>query len=141
MKINGINKQAFWPKKNKVESKGEKSFNNQLDLANREHSKEQLRKMLKKINHVGNMLKVQASESSVADYKQLITEYLAYVLKNFYTLRKSRSLDYSTLYTRIEIIDKEVEQLTEHLLENEKEALDIVATLDKINGLLLDIYQ
>ncbi|MBM7855508.1 uncharacterized protein YaaR (DUF327 family) [Desulfohalotomaculum tongense] len=141
MKISSINKQTFWPDKNKIQSKGEKSFFSYLDMNQRDHSKEQLRQMLKKIKKAGSKLKQQVTEANIIEYRQLITEYLSYVLKNFYKIRKTHSLDYSTLYTRIEIIDQEVEKFTQELLEDQKENIDIMASLDKITGLLLDLYQ
>ncbi|MBO8137276.1 MAG: YaaR family protein [Desulfotomaculum sp.] len=141
MKISSINKQTFWPSLTKVETKGKKSFSNLLDMAHQDNTRQQLLQMLNKIKEIGNKLKVQVTEPVIAEYKQLIAEYLSYVLKNFYVLRKHRSLDYSTLYTRIEIIDKEVDELTKKLLNDQKENIDIVASLDKIIGLLIDIYQ
>nr|WP_315989575.1 DUF327 family protein [Desulforamulus aquiferis] len=67
-------------------------------------------------------------------------EYLSYVLKNFYKLKHDRSINYSTVFTRVEIINKEVDELTQKLLGQERDNLDIVAEVDRIAGLILDVY-
>lgn len=138
MKITGVNNHASWKNSIKVEPKGGKSFDSSLDMANKEHSKQQLFKMIKKVKLLGNQLKHQYTEQTINDYKNMIRDYLDYVVKNYYLLKRDRSVDYSTLYSRIEIIDKEVEELTLEMIRDQQ---DIIAKIDKIEGLLLDIYQ
>lgn len=41
----------------------------------------------------------------------------------------------------MDIIDKKLEEITKAVLENEKENLDIAATIDEIQGLIVDIYK
>ena len=55
-------------------------------------------------------------------------------------MRDDRSVNYSTMYTRVEIINKEVEELTNNLLNEEKRNIDVVAEVDRITGLILDVY-
>ncbi len=141
MKINRATKQIFWHDTAKVGAKGGKSFSNQLNLASQEHTKQQIKQMLKKINTISCRLKQQITESDIQQYKMLIKEYLSYILKNYYKIRRTRSIDYSSLYTRIEIIDQEVEQLTKDFLTQQSDTISLIAKIDHINGLLLDIYQ
>ncbi|WP_051688136.1 YaaR family protein [Desulfofalx alkaliphila] len=142
MKISGSdNKSILWHENAKIKRKSSKSFSSSMDMANHQHSKYQLRKMIDKIKTAGNRLKNQQTQTHINEYKNIIKEYLSYILRNYYILKKERSVDYSTLYTRIEIIDKEIEQLTMELLSDQSENLSIVARIDKIEGLLLDLYQ
>lgn len=141
MKISNVNKQSLWPGTKKIDSKGQKSFSSFLDLANKDHSKEQLKEMLKNINQLGNKLKQQITPETVMAYKEQIQEYLAYILKNYHKIKRARSIDYSNLYTRIEVIDQEVEELTKKFFDEQRDVLDIVAKVDRIAGLLLDLYQ
>ena len=141
MKINRFGKSTFWDINHKVEAKSGSSFSNQLDLTKQNHSKQQLKQMLKNINTISERLKHQITEQDIQQYKFLVKEYLTYVLKHYYKVHRSRSIDYSNLYTRVEIIDQEVEQLTKDFLNSQTKTMDIIAQIDKINGLLLDIYQ
>lgn len=141
MKISNVNKQSLWPGRKRIDSKGQKSFSSYLDLANKDHSKEQLREMLNNINQLGNKLKQQITPETILAYKDLVKEYLAYILKNYHKIKRVRSIDYSNLYTRVEVIDQEVEELTKKFFSDQKDILDLVARVDRIEGLLLDLYQ
>lgn len=143
MKISGIrNKQtpvqnpSQRPEVGKVGS----TFSNLLDNAEKDQSQRQLMEMVEKITAAGSRLKSAATESNIRDYKNSIKNYLAYVLKNFYKLRHDRSINYSTFYTRVEVINKEVDELTTKLMGQEKDNIDIVAEIDRIAGLILDVY-
>lgn len=141
MKISETPKQTVWHPLPKTEHKNTNAFSVHLNQAHQEQGKQQIMQLLNKIKDVGNKLKSQISEPVVNEYKHLIKEYLAFVLKENYLLKKENSLDYSTLYLRVEIVDQEIEQLTNELLTSQKDELNIIAQIDKITGLLLDIYQ
>lgn len=121
-------------------AKVNKTFSGTLDLAERDHSQRQLMEMVDKIKAAGNKLKSAATENNIKEYKNLIKEYLSFVLKNYYKLRHDRSVNYSTIYTRVEVINKEVEELTRKLLTQEKANIDVVAEVDKIAGLIIDVF-
>lgn len=121
-------------------AKVNKTFSSTLDLAERDHSQRQLMEMVDKIKAAGNKLKSAATENNIKEYKNLIKEYLSFVLKNYYKLRHDRSVNYSTIYTRVEVINKEVEELTRKLLTQEKANIDVVAEVDKIAGLIIDVF-
>jgi hypothetical protein len=141
MKISNVNKQSLWLNTKKTDPINQKSFSNLMDMANRDHTKQQLKEMLEKIKALGEKLKKQITPENIGEYKEHIREYLAYVLKHYHKIKRVRSVDYSNLYLRVEIIDQEVEKLTNDFLINQKDTIDIVAQIDKIAGLLLDIYQ
>jgi len=141
MKISNVNKQSLWPNTKKIDAKKQKSFSNLMDMANRDHTKQQLKEMLDKIKALGNKLKQQITPENIIEYKDNIQEYLNYVLKNYHTIKQVRSVDYSNLYLRVEVIDQEVEKLTNEFLLDQKDTIDVIAQIDKIAGLLLDIYQ
>ena len=96
--------------------------------------------MVDKIKAAGANLKLAATEDNVQQYKDVIKDYLTFVLKNYHKLKHERSVNYSTIYTRVEIINKEVEELTNKLLNEEKNNIDVVAEVDKITGLIIDVF-
>lgn len=115
-------------------------FSNVLENTEREHTHKQIQEMVEKIKVAGQKLKDSATEENIRQYKDNIKDYLTFVLKNYHKIRHDRSINYSTVYTRVEVINKEVEELTQRLLGEEKGNIDIVAEVDKITGLLIDVY-
>jgi len=121
-------------------AKTSQSFSAILENKEKDHTQKQLREMVEKIKTAGSKLKSAAIEENIIQYKDAIKDYLTFVLKNYHKLRHDRSINYSTVYTRVEIINKEVEELTQRLLNEEKQNIDIVAEVDKITGLIIDVY-
>ncbi|MEW6696718.1 MAG: YaaR family protein [Bacillota bacterium] len=120
--------------------KAAQSFSAILENKDKDQTQKQLWEMAEKIKTAGNKLKSAVIEDNIKQYKDAIKEYLGFVLKNYHKLRHDRSINYSTVYTRVEIINKEVEELTQRLLSEEKDNIDVVAEVDKITGLILDVY-
>jgi len=103
--------------------------------------KTQILKMIDKIQHTANKLKSQITEKSLNEYVNLVKECLSFVIKENYLLKKERNSDYSAIYLRIEIIDEELEQLKNDFFNNQKETIDLIAAIDKITGMIIDIYK
>ena len=58
-----------------------------------------------------------------------------------YALNKNIGFWESQYYSTVETINEKLESLTQEILKEEKENLDISATIDNIQGLLVDIYK
>ncbi len=116
------------------------SFSGILENTEKNHTQRELLEMVDKIKSAGANLKSAATEDNVRQYKDVIKDYLTFVLKNYHKLKHERSVNYSTIYTRVEIISKEVEELTNKLLNEEKNNIDVVAEVDKITGLIIDVF-
>ena len=140
MKITTSKKSTLWSQSTVTPAKGKQSFSDSLDFAQQQQSKEQLRAMVDDIKVAGKRLKDKQTYANLQEYKKIIKEYLNFILKNYYIIVKERNITQTTLYTRIEIIDKEIEELTMQLLSEQKENFAIMAKIDHIEGLLLDIY-
>lgn len=115
-----------------------KEFSQTLD---REKNQQQQRlgQMLDRIKVVGRRLESSRSMADVSEYKQRIQEYLSYVLGNCYRLRSGGNR-YGQWLTWVETVNKDIEELTRTLLEQEKVTINIAARVDKLTGLLVDIY-
>ena len=76
-------------------------------------------------------------------YKKLVRDFMKNVLKAAYTVRERLSDNYRVkqkVYVVVEEIDKRLAQLTREILQGQADALDLVARLDEIRGMLLDLY-
>ena len=73
----------------------------------------------------------------------LIKEFLNEVLSRSHEFSRENYLDRRgrhRVYGIIRIIDKELDELAEELVKDEKDAISILGKIDEIQGLLLDIF-
>jgi uncharacterized protein YaaR (DUF327 family) len=125
--------------KKSVSSK--KDFSQNFSFARQQKSDQQLKEMMEDIKKKGNRLSITKCFADVKAYKNLIREYLESVLKNMYEIKKDISFWQTQYFITVETIDLKLEELTQMLLSQEKENLDIANTIDEISGLIVDIYK
>jgi len=118
-----------------------KDFSQNFSFARQQKSEQQLKDMMDDIKKKGNRLSITKCFSDVKAYKNLIREYLESVLKNMYEIKKDISFWQTQYFITVETIDLKLEELTQMLLNQEKDNLDIANTIDEISGLIVDIYK
>lgn len=118
-----------------------KDFSQNFSFARQQKSEEQLKEMLEDIRKKGNRLAVTKCYADVRVYKKLIQQYLKSVLDYMYNIHKDISFWQTQYFITVDTVDKKLAELTEMLLKNEKENLDIASTIDEITGLIVDIYK
>jgi len=116
-------------------------FSKNFNFARQQKSEEQLKDMLKGIKAKGSRLAVSKCYADVRVYKKAIKEYLESILSFMYSVKKDISFWQTQYYVTVDTIDKKLEELTEMLLGDEKENLNIASTIDEISGLIVDIYK
>lgn len=104
-------------------------------------TKEELESYIKDIKKKGNKLILSKSYIDVKNYKSTIKNYLKSVVDYTYILNKNIGFWENQYYSTVETINEQLESLTNELLSEEKENLDISSTIDTIQGLLIDIYK
>lgn len=104
-------------------------------------TKDELESYIKDIKKKGNKLILSKSYIDVKNYKLTIKNYLKAVVDYTYTLNKNIGFWENQYYSTVETINEQLESLTNELLSEEKENLDISSTIDTIQGLLIDIYK
>ena len=77
----------------------------------------------------------------VVNYKKMIKEYLESVLKYMYETKKDISFWQTQYFITVNTIDGKLEELTSAFLNGEMENINIAATVDEIQGLVVDIYR
>ena len=93
------------------------------------------------IKKKGNRLSITKCFADVKAYKNLIREYLESVLKHMYEVKKDISFWQTQYFITVDTVDTKLEELTQILLNQEKDNLDIANTIDEIAGLIVDIYK
>lgn len=123
----------------KVESR--KDFSQNFNFARDRKNEEQLKELFEDIKKKGNRLVITKCYADVRAYKRLIKEYLESVLNYMYSVRKDISFWQTQYFITVDTVDAKLEELTQMLLGEEKENLNIAATIDEIQGLIVDIYK
>ncbi|WP_315121614.1 YaaR family protein [uncultured Clostridium sp.] len=118
-----------------------KDFSQSFSFARERKSEEQLKQMLEDIQKKGNRLVVTKCYADVAAYKRMIKDYLNSVLNYMYSIKKDISFWQTQYFITVETIDEKLQELTEMLLSEQKENLDVASSIDEITGLLVDIYK
>lgn len=118
-----------------------KDFSQSFNFARDRRSEEELKKMFDDIKKKGSRLVSTKCYADVKVYKRLIQEYLKSVMNYMYSVKKDISFWQTQYFITVDVIDKKLEELTQMLLGEQKDNLNIAGTIDDISGLLIDIYK
>ncbi|AWI03225.1 YaaR family protein [Clostridium drakei] len=113
------------------------SFNSQME----KKSEEQLKEMFDNIKKKGNRLAITKCYADVKAYKRMIKDYLSSILNYMYSVKKDISFWQTQYFITVETIDNKLEELTQMLMSEQKDNLNVAATIDDITGLMVDIYK
>ncbi len=118
-----------------------KDFSQSFDSQTEKRSEEQLKEMFDSIKKKGNRLAITKCYSDVRLYKKMIKEYLSSILNYMYKVKKDISFWQTQYFITVETIDSKLEELTQMLMSEQKDNLNVAATIDDITGLMVDIYK
>lgn len=140
MEISKVGRNTPIQRESKVVN-NKQDFSKNFSFAREQKSEEDLKKMLKNIKSKGNRLVISKCYADVRAYKKEIKEYLESVLSFMYSIKKDIRFWQTQYFVTVETIDNKLEELTQMLLNEERENLDIASTIDEISGLIVDIYR
>ena len=140
MEIGRVNRKNIIKNDKKIISE-KKDFSQSFSQAKERKSEEELKVMIDEIHKKGTRLVVSKTYGEVIAYKKLIKEYLESIFKFMYSTKNDISFWQNQYFITVETIDKKLEELTESLLLGEIDNLNIAASIDEIQGLIVDIYR
>ncbi|WP_294355350.1 YaaR family protein [uncultured Clostridium sp.] len=141
MEIGRITRTSIPREEERRVTSNRKDFSQSFNQARDRKSQEQLKKMCDDIKKRGNRLVLTKTYADVRMYKKMIKEYLESVLQFMYDTKKDISFWQTQYFVTVDTIDAKLEEITNSLMSEEKENLDIAATIDEIQGLIVDIYR
>ena len=113
------------------------------ELAYRKEAAMQFRikEILGQIEHLSESLNRNININDLMRYKKLVRDFLKEATSEAYQLSKKRgrSRRGRTLLMTVNTIDAEVEKLINDFREKKREPMEILETLDKIRGMLVDL--
>ncbi|MCC0641122.1 MULTISPECIES: YaaR family protein [unclassified Clostridioides] len=116
-------------------------FSDNLNSVKQSSSMEDIKRNLESVKKAGERLVLTQNYGDISIYKNAVKEYLKSVVDNMYSLDKNSSFWEHQYYKNVKIVDDKLEDMTSKLLSEEKENIDIVSTVDMIQGLLIDMYR
>lgn len=114
-----------------------------LEIANM--SEEEALVFLKdELEIAGEKLKKNAGFNEISEYRNKISNFIKYISKNNFEVIKKKSgfnrrKKKFTELQYIQVIDQKVNQLTSDILYNQSANINILAKLEEINGLIIDL--
>lgn len=119
------------------------SFGDQMHKIQRDMAQQELEKLFDDIDKQGKALGNSLNLKDLKKYKDLIQKFLDYAVNRMYHLKEQPGWDRKgryKIYTVIESVNKELEELTTMLLSEQQDKISILAKVDDIRGLLVDIF-
>jgi Uncharacterized protein conserved in bacteria len=121
--------------------KASQEFGSELSSASKRERDRYLNKLMDSIKKKGRQIIESGSIKAVHEYKNYIKEYLSVVLKDAYKVERLRSLYDGNPSVFVDIVNKELDELAQTVLVEEKGTIKVVNKIDNIEGLLLDVYK
>lgn len=138
-RVGGKTELSDGKRSNKMSKPGD--FALSLDIADRENADQQLHQKLMEIDKLGKKLISTRSVEDAREYKRKIQEYLSYIVKNIYRLKREPGAFNYGIHVRIEVINKHLDDLTKQLIDEQKETIELADRIEEIKGLLVDVYK
>jgi uncharacterized protein len=105
-------------------------------------SDEMLRELLDGVHESGEELKARAVPDTIKRYKTAVRAFLHYIVENGYTAEERISgtnILKRKKFTLLQVVDRKLEQLAAGILAGQSSQLEILAKVDEINGMLVDL--
>ncbi|MCD8039874.1 MAG: YaaR family protein [Lachnospiraceae bacterium] len=104
---------------------------------------ERLSLMMQEITMQGNKLVKHMDVTDMRRYRTLIKEFLNEIVNRSHKFSRENFLDRRgrhRVYGIIRLVDEKLDELAQELVKDESDKISILAKVDEIRGLLLDIF-
>ena len=125
-------------------------------LRNLPVSEDSINLLMDDVRSSGDILKSRPFPEEIMRYKQAVRNFINYVVQNSYSLEHEDGIPNflkpgfkgrrgtpeamkSKQYTKIQVIDKKLEDLAAMLLSSQSRQIELVSRLEEIRGLLIDL--
>ena len=104
--------------------------------------KERLNLMMEEITMQGKKLGKHMVVRDMKHYRALIKEFMNEIVSRSHEFKRENFLDKKgrhRVYGMIKLVDNKLDELAQELIKDEKDHLTILAKVDEIRGMLLDL--
>ncbi|AEJ18214.1 YaaR family protein [Gracilinema caldarium] len=127
-----------------VENSEEETYVESVSLPEGISSSEALQFLLDEVHTAGEALKEKPFQEQILHYKEAVRNFVKYVVDNSYAVEEKISgtnILKRKKFTIIQVIDKKLDQLAAGILAGQTNQIQILAKLDEIKGLLINLLQ
>lgn len=106
-------------------------------------TKETLDEILGDIDQAAKRFLEYPVYENLLKYKERVQRFMKVVISRLYKTREtlsSRAVDPQKVYTLLEEVDKNLKLLLEEVLSGQADSISLMAKVDEIRGLLVDLY-
>ena len=92
----------------------------------------------------GNKIKKHMDVRDMKQYRALIKSFMNEIVNHSHAFSRENFLDRRgrhRVYGIIRLVDETLDRLAEQLIADEKDAMGILASVDEIKGLIMDIFE
>lgn len=103
---------------------------------------DKIKKMMDDIVAQGDKLTKHLDVKDMKKYRELIKDFVNEVVTNSHQFSRENFLDRRgrhRVYGLVKLVDKQLDELAQELMKSEKSSINILAKVDEIKGLLLDM--
>ncbi|MDR0249169.1 MAG: YaaR family protein [Oscillospiraceae bacterium] len=118
-------------------------FRDAIQGVTRQNAEQKLAQMSAEITRQGAVLGRRVDILELKRFKEMITEYVGEAVRFMYEHKRQSSFDARgrhKIYTTIKKLNDKLEEMTQKILDDEKGNLDMLADIDEVCGLLIDIF-
>jgi uncharacterized protein YaaR (DUF327 family) len=104
--------------------------------------REKLQNLLERIDHQAQKLSERLDIAELKRYRTLVTEFIDLSVKHSTQYHREHTLDgrgRHRIFAIVKKVDLELENLTREVLRTQKDNIGVLAKLDDIRGMLVDI--
>ncbi|MBA9026745.1 YaaR family protein [Peribacillus huizhouensis] len=124
-------------------AKGSIQFQSVMDKKRHEINYERLTKKVAELEIQGNKLAENSTVDNLRKYKRMIKDFMDDAVKNGLELQEQRGFNHrgsTKIYKLVKEVDKKVIELTNEVLDKEKNGSNILNLVGEIKGMLINIY-
>lgn len=95
-----------------------------------------------RVDLAGDSLKAGSSKETLAAYRKAVSDFMGFIIHSNYKVEVRESRRRTQNYRRyltVRVINEKLEQLASDLLANHCDKLSLLARIDEINGILIDL--
>ena len=113
-----------------------------LDVSE-EEARIEAERLIKEVVSAGNRFARSPTRENYRRYVEKVKRFLQYVERGLYRIREMLGIetDEGKLYMVAETVDEELKEMARLVFESEKNTLKLADRIERINGLLLDLYR
>ena len=122
---------------------GVPSFRQEMSQLTRANCEQKLDELLQKATQQGNLMANRCDLLELKRYKEMVAEFMYEAVRFSFAFKKQSTIDARgrhRLYALIKRVNQRIEALTAQMLSGQADNLSVMAAVDELRGLLMDLY-